>query len=124
MGSSVGYEDMELIFILFKHKTAYEMRMSEWSSDVGSSDLEHGAPDFVWYVKRLSGNDTLANKSNQAGPYIPRDFLFGIFPALDRRDVKNPDVRSIGRASCRERVCQYVSFSVDAAAFMKKHIHI
>ena len=54
---------------------------------------EHGAPDFVWYVKRLSGNDTLANGSHQAGPYIPRDFLFEIFPALNRREVKNPDIR-------------------------------
>ena len=25
----------------------------------------------VWYVKRLSGNDTLANGSHQAGPYTP-----------------------------------------------------
>lgn len=54
---------------------------------------EHSAPAFVWYVKRLSGNDTLANGSHQAGPYIPRDFLFEIFPALNRREVKNPDVR-------------------------------
>ncbi|MBC2669705.1 type II restriction endonuclease [Novosphingobium piscinae] len=54
---------------------------------------EHGAPGFTWYVKRLSGNDTLANGSHQAGPYIPRDFLFEIFPALNRREVKNPDVR-------------------------------
>lgn len=54
---------------------------------------EHGAPGFVWYVKRLSGNDTLANGSHQAGPYIPRDFLFEIFPALNRREIKNPDVR-------------------------------
>lgn len=54
---------------------------------------EHGAPAFVWYVKRLSGNDTLANGSHQAGPYIPRDFLFEIFPALNRREIKNPDVR-------------------------------
>src|SRR3546814_2907840 len=27
--------------IFFKKKTAYEMRISEWSSDVCSSDLEH-----------------------------------------------------------------------------------
>src|SRR3546814_1713691 len=26
-------------FFLFKQKTAYEMRISDWSSDVGSSDL-------------------------------------------------------------------------------------
>src|SRR3546814_9423402 len=27
-------------FFFFKHKTAYEMRISDWSSDVCSSDLE------------------------------------------------------------------------------------
>src|SRR3546814_6234649 len=29
-----------LCFFLFKQKTAYEMRISDWSSDVCSSDLE------------------------------------------------------------------------------------
>src|SRR3546814_5901763 len=28
------------VFVLFKQKTAYEMRISDWSSDVCSSDLE------------------------------------------------------------------------------------
>src|SRR3546814_497165 len=28
-----------MLFVLFKHKTAYEMRISDWSSDVCSSDL-------------------------------------------------------------------------------------
>src|SRR3546814_6338800 len=28
-------------FFFFKHKTAYEMRISDWSSDVCSSDLRH-----------------------------------------------------------------------------------
>src|SRR3546814_6132029 len=30
---------MLLIFVFFKQKTAYEMRISDWSSDVCSSDL-------------------------------------------------------------------------------------
>src|SRR3546814_9796715 len=30
-----------LNFCYFKHKTAYEMRISDWSSDVCSSDLRH-----------------------------------------------------------------------------------
>jgi len=54
---------------------------------------EYGGPGFTWYVKRLSGNDTLANGSHQAGPYIPREILFRVLPALNRPDVKNPDVR-------------------------------
>lgn len=35
---------------------------------------------FVFYAKRLSGNDTLANGSHQAGPYIPKALLFKLFP--------------------------------------------
>src|SRR3546814_1719822 len=31
-------------FFFFKQKTAYEMRISDWSSDVCSSDLERGCP--------------------------------------------------------------------------------
>src|SRR3546814_5489178 len=30
-------------FFFFKQKTAYEMRISDWSSDVCSSDLDDGA---------------------------------------------------------------------------------
>src|SRR3546814_7231490 len=31
---------MSYSFFFFKHKTAYEMRISDWSSDVCSSDLK------------------------------------------------------------------------------------
>src|SRR3546814_3866761 len=31
-----------LMFVFFKQKTAYEMRISDWSSDVCSSDLHDG----------------------------------------------------------------------------------
>src|SRR3546814_7098862 len=33
-----------LFFFFFKQKTAYEMRISDWSSDVCSSDLPHAQP--------------------------------------------------------------------------------
>src|SRR3546814_2898722 len=32
---------MYVCFFFFKQKTAYEMRISDWSSDVCSSDLRH-----------------------------------------------------------------------------------
>ncbi len=68
---------------------------------------EFARPDRVWYAKRLSGNDTLANGAHQAGPYIPRDFLNSRFPSLNRPDVLNPDVRFelfIDSHSVRKRV--------------------
>jgi hypothetical protein len=53
---------------------------------------QFSAPEFVWLVKRLSGNDTLATEAHQAGPYIPKEFLFEIFPALNRPEAENPDL--------------------------------
>src|SRR3546814_9391872 len=46
----------------FKQKTAYEMRISDWSSDVCSSDLGDapGAlPFIISFVERLGGFATL-----------------------------------------------------------------
>ncbi len=48
--------------------------------------------DFVWFAKRLSGNDTLANGAHQAGPYIPKSLLLRVLPGLDRPGERNPDV--------------------------------
>lgn len=45
---------------------------------------------FVWFAKRLSGNDTVANGSHQAGPYIPRDLLLELIPDLNKPKTKNP----------------------------------
>jgi hypothetical protein len=51
---------------------------------------QFSGPEFLWFVKRLSGNDTLANKTHQAGPYIPREFLFRVFPVLNQPGKDNP----------------------------------
>jgi hypothetical protein len=53
---------------------------------------EFDRPGFLWYVKRLAANDTLATNSHQAGPYVPKGFMFGIFPSLNTTSIKNPDV--------------------------------
>src|SRR3546814_9090109 len=42
-----------LIFF-FKQKTAYEMRISDWSSDVCSSDLSQSAPPWLMSLKLLA----------------------------------------------------------------------
>lgn len=60
--------------------------------DIGEWLDAHSEGGFLWYVKRLSGNDTLANESNQAGPYIPREIAFRVYPGLARKETKNPDL--------------------------------
>src|SRR3546814_5415228 len=76
-----------ILLFFFKQKTAYEMRISDWSSDVCSSDLAHDR-----------GTDLAAAGRVEAGN-LGRARLHPRHP---------PAQRKIGRASCRERVCQCV----------------
>lgn len=54
---------------------------------------EFARPDNLWYLKRLSANDTLANGAHQAGPYFPKDLLFAALPSLNQRDAENPRIQ-------------------------------
>src|SRR3546814_9823091 len=86
-------------FFFFKQKTAYEMRISDWSSDVCSSDLPSAR------VATL-----------QPARHSPRDHRHASGGDLclrcggPRALVQPPrgGAVEIGRASCRERGCQYV----------------
>src|SRR3546814_9539528 len=58
-----------LVFFFFKQKTAYEMRISDWSSDVCSSDLTgiFGGPVAItpeWKMYDLQG---IADRDYAAG---------------------------------------------------------
>src|SRR3546814_16957348 len=75
------------------------MRISDWSSDVCSSDLDIGEGAGA---RRLVGRQRRAVFHAQA-PEI--------------------GAQQLGRASCRERVCQYVSISVVAVSVKKNITH-
>src|SRR3546814_5859104 len=89
-------------FFFFKQKTAYEMRISDWSSDVCSSDL-------LISKRRSTTMPTLAEMPKRL-PAVQRrdDFLLGLGEAGRADWLVTGDKAEIGRASCRERVCQYV----------------
>src|SRR3546814_5458912 len=92
--------DVFVSFFFFKQKTAYEMRISDWSSDVCSSDLCEGDMEAA-IVEGLAGVEV--DRTGQAA----LDQVGGrILVDLDRSQQFGGD--EIGRASCRERVCQYV----------------
>src|SRR3546814_6684684 len=63
-----------LIVFLFKQKTAYDMRISDWSSDVCSSDLL--GPDVRWQGVSDLGVDRGCKRpvscERRAGPFDPR----------------------------------------------------
>src|SRR3546814_8042522 len=69
---------MFVVFFFFKQKTAYEMRISDWSSDVCSSDLragrvDHGADAVLQLAERIDA---------QAGPAISLGELHEIGQAV------------------------------------------
>src|SRR3546814_19284589 len=96
-------------FFFFKQKTAYEMRISDWSSDVCSSDLNGGG---VARVVKTPNIDALARE----GVNFTTAYAANATCSPSRAAMK------IGRASCRERVGQYVSISVVAVSFKNKHL--
>src|SRR3546814_10767068 len=93
-------------FFLFKQKTAYELRISDWSSDVCSSDLVQG---FVG-VPVLDVCVEPSVLFVKAGFDVEGGIGAGIHlvVCLFNRRKTLLECNEIGRASCRERVCQYV----------------
>src|SRR3546814_10072111 len=109
-----------MCFFVFKQNTANEWRISDWSSDVFSSDLSLQIP----------GNEPFANiqtithvwNMDAAGAGIgsmPALFNLGaatgdhhrpaVKAAGDGRTIGKADfAETIGRAACREGVCQSV----------------
>src|SRR3546814_5473125 len=111
-------------FFFFKQKTAYEMRISDWSSDVCSSDLSRSAPNNrassptststittrlqrasrsrVW-IRRAS-----ATRSSRTGPPSHRLRRRRPKPARRqrRRDPIRPEESRVGKecvSTCRTR---------------------
>src|SRR3546814_11343247 len=76
------------------------MRMSGWSADVCSSDL------VIEHLLAEARTDPAVDPAGR-----------GEFDHVGAA----PDLEQSGRASCRERVCQYVYISVVAVSFQKKH---
>src|SRR3546814_13284012 len=59
-------------FFFFKQKTAYEMRISDWSSDVCSSDLRR-----YWLARHNRGADADLARNSRNGPPSPQPDLRG-----------------------------------------------
>src|SRR3546814_9005247 len=100
---------LDAFLFFFKHKTAYEMRISDWSSDVCSSDLlscRIAEPHHELRVRAIpdparSGREREYIAARYAAAFRDHQQIGG------RRGFSRLDEK-IGRASCRDRVCQYV----------------
>src|SRR3546814_12146180 len=78
---------MMVLFFCFKQKTAYEMRISDWSSDVCSSDLIALAPDERTLYVAVSDKEVAgvyAYPLDAAGDVGDRRRLFDARPMLGK----------------------------------------
>src|SRR3546814_7925778 len=102
-----------VFFFFFKQKTAYEMRISDWSSDVCSSDLATPNPlDQVTYTAVDSnGTPTMADLTitiTDGGPVVGAPEA----KTVDEDDLPNgrSEERRVGKecvSTCRSRWSPY-----------------
>src|SRR3546814_10904194 len=104
LGTDLFWSRIVFLFV-FKQKTSYVMRISDWSSDVCSSDLRIAAEGRQRGPKRKAHAQPAdqhlrlrARQNFSAGQCSQRFF----------RAAETTVHQQIGRASGRERVCQYV----------------
>src|SRR3546814_4936681 len=95
-------------------KTEYEVRSSDWSSDVCSSDLhkirKDGGPDgrgVGFYFRNVTEVILFGVRGKGARTLQPGRSQVNFLATRKREHSRKPDEQN-GRASCRERVCQYV----------------
>src|SRR3546814_12185625 len=111
------------------------MRISDWSSDVCSSDLlAEVLAEEVVQAAILVGEDgdrrIVAHRADRLLLVLDHRMQDQLqilhrpadrdLTAAQRIPCQRPRLVEIGRASCRERVCQYVWISVGAVALKKK----
>src|SRR3546814_4191277 len=106
--------DFILLFFFFKQKTAYEMRISDWSSDVCSSDLELGRIE-MHLVSLREQSVSIGGKTFHfdAGETIRTEYShkytleeFGAMAGRAGFEVSRSEERRVGKecvSTCRSR---------------------
>src|SRR3546814_10962741 len=93
-------------FFFFKQKTAYEMRISVWSSDVCSSDLGGIMPG------RLEDKVAIVTGAGSVGPGWGNGKAAAVLFAREGARVLRSEERRVGKecvSTCRSRWSQYHS---------------
>src|SRR3546814_4134129 len=100
---SLCYLCCDVCIFFFKQKTAYEMRISDWSSEC-ALPIYHAAGAL--FLNEAGGKAARPDGSAyRADEYERRELIGASSPALWDEFA---EIAEIGRASCRERGCQYV----------------
>src|SRR3546814_16667265 len=126
--------DIYYFFFFFKQKTAYEMRISDWSSDVCSSDLQAGAARIA-----RSRDPRRADHPAHAVLRPPRrrrhgdaamsgaidSWLLSILVCPAARTPLRSDERRVGKecvSTCRSRWSPYHAKTINAQQHLNNQI--
>src|SRR3546814_7134915 len=93
-----------VFFFFFKQKSAYELRISDWSSDVCSSDL------FMVDLATLTGAIIMALGHEHAGLFANNDMLAERLAAAGKAEDERSEERRVGKecvSTGRSRWSQY-----------------
>src|SRR3546814_2670513 len=114
MVCATGFVFFVYYVFFFKQKTAYEMRISDWSSDVCSSDLGDGA---IIMADRVSVSITIGGdlvKKDLAESVfkstLPEDLVVERLRRLRALKLKRSEERRVGKecvSTCRSRWSPY-----------------
>src|SRR3546814_11248751 len=86
------------VVFFFKQKTAYEMRISDWSSDVCSSDLRHRGD------QAMRGRDSRPGRRNSQGRESGLARVFGYFKSWFKDHESPPSRRNRAHFKLRGRL--------------------
>src|SRR3546814_2906117 len=102
------------VFFFFKQKTAYEMRISDWSSDVCSSDL-----NIKWTKKNQDNIEKPKNKKEKTRKISSSNIIYTVKaekPTIEKvfkveiGDNERSEERRVGKecvSTCRSRWSPY-----------------
>src|SRR3546814_10049476 len=90
-----------LVFFFFKQKTAYEMRISDWSSDVCSSDLR------MYHHADQSAHERSVDADILQTAAIMRESGFEAVTTVDRNRSEERRVGKECVSTCRSRWSPY-----------------
>src|SRR3546814_2058167 len=98
------------LFVFFKQKTAYEMRISDWSSDVCSSDLA-GEPDGQPHIRLqpLQGRRQAHQRRDESGGDDVAEAKQAVGDD-ERHQARRSEERRVGKecvSTCRSRWSPY-----------------
>src|SRR3546814_14180347 len=116
-GQRVGQVGAEIRVILVTHRKRSAQAVGEVAFQLHV--LGDGMPRIVARVLRPPAGKALGAARDPGIAHVPRGDV-ALDDLVSLAQVLRAEAKELGRASCRERVCQYVEISVGPVSLKKK----